>query len=243
MAKRPLYKEVREQLTRSLIEGEWRPGAMLPSEPRLAERYSVGISTVRAAVRELELANVLVRAQGKGTFVARFEEREGVHRFLNLVRDDGVAEAPHRKMLTFERIDAPPRIAEALHLPRSGSGGKVFKLTTLVSFAGKPIYLSNVYLPAALFPRMRKSLLPDGNRSLYSLYQQQFNVNVTKVVDSITVTPAPAIVVKLCDLRSGASALWLNRIAYTYNEVRVELRQNWINTAHHCYRIEQGDGG
>jgi len=72
---------------------------------------------------------------------------------------------------------------------------------------------------------------------------RQFNVNVTKVVDSITVTPAPAIVVKLCDLRSGASALWLNRIAYTYNEVRVELRQNWINTAHHCYRIEQGDGG
>jgi len=243
MAKRPLYKEVREQLTRSLIEGEWRPGAMLPSEPRLAERYSVGISTVRAAVRELELANVLVRAQGKGTFVARFEEREGVHRFLNLVRDDGVAEAPHRRMLTFERIDAPPRIAEALHLPRSGGGGKEFKLTTLVSFAGKPIYLSNVYLPAALFPRMKKSLLPDGNRSLYSLYQQQFNVNVTKVIDSITVTPAPAIVVKRCDLRAGASVLWLNRIAYTYNEVRVELRQNWINTAHHCYRIEQGDGG
>src|SRR4029077_2940113 len=93
MARRPLYKEVREQLTKSLMQGEWRPGAMLPSEPRLAERYKVGISTIRAAVRELELANVLVRTQGKGTFVARFEERAGVHRFLNLVRDDGVAEA------------------------------------------------------------------------------------------------------------------------------------------------------
>ena len=56
MAKHPLYKEVKQQLTRSLIDGEWRPGEMLPSEPRLAERYGVGISTVRAAVRELEQA-------------------------------------------------------------------------------------------------------------------------------------------------------------------------------------------
>jgi len=243
MTKRPLYKEVREQLTRSLIEGEWRPGAMLPSEPRLAERYHVGISTIRAAVRELELANVLVRAQGKGTFVTCFDEREGVHRFLNIVRDDGVAEAPHRRMLTFERIDAPTRIAEALHLPRNAGGGKVFKLTTLVSLAGKPIYHSNMFLPVNIFPRLKRTLLPDGDRSLYSLFQQQFNVNVTKVVDSITATPAPAIVAKLCELRPGTPVLWLNRIAYTYNDVRVEVRQNWLNTAHHCYRIAQGDGG
>jgi len=243
MAKRPLYKEVREQLTRSLVAGEWRPGAMLPSEPKLAERYKVGISTIRAAVRELEFANVLVRAQGKGTFVARFEEREGVHRYFNIVREDGVAEAPHRRMLTFERIDGPPAIAEALHLPRTAAGGKVYKLSTLVSLAGKPIFCSNVFLPATLFPHLRRSQLPDGDKSLYSLFQQQFNVNVTRVVDSITAIPATAMVAKLCDLPRGAPVLWLNRVSFTYNEQRVEVRQNWINTAHHCYRIAQGDGG
>ena len=243
MAKRPLYKEVREQLTRSLVAGEWRPGAMLPSEPRLAERYSVGISTIRAAVRELELANVLVRAQGKGTFVARFDEREGVHRFLNVVREDGIAEAPYRRMLSFERIDAPPAIAEALHLPRTATGGKVYKLSTLVSLAGKPIYHSNVFLSATMFPHLRRSHLPDGDKSLYSLYQQQFNVNVTRVVDSITAMTAPAIVAKLCDLRPGTPVLWLNRVSFTYNDQRVEVRHNWLDTSHHCYRIAQGDGG
>lgn len=243
MAKRPLYKEVREQLTRSLVAGEWRPGAMLPSEPKLAERYNVGISTIRAAVRELELANVLVRAQGKGTFVARFDERQGVHRFLNVVREDGVAEAPHRRMLSFERIDAPPAIAEALHLPRTAAGSKVYKLSTLVSLAGKPIYHSNVFLPVTVFPHLRRSHLPDGDKSLYSLYQHHFNVNVTKVIDSITATPAPAIVAKLCDLPRGTPVLWLNRVSFTYNEQRVEVRQNWMNTAHHCYRIAQGDDG
>jgi len=221
MAKRPLYKELREQLTRSLVAGEWRPGAMLPSEPRLAERYNVGISTIRAAVRELELANVLVRAQGKGTFVARFDEREGLHRFLNIFRDDGVAEAPHRRMLGFERLDPPTAVAEALRLPRTAGGGRVYKLTTLVSLAGTPIYVSNVFLPVAVFPHLRRAQLPDGDKSLYSLYQQQFNVNVTKVVDSITATPAPAMVAKLCDLRPGAPVLWLNRVSFTYNDLRV----------------------
>jgi DNA-binding GntR family transcriptional regulator len=51
------------------------------------------------------------------------------------------------------------------------------------------------------------------------------------------------MVAKLCDLPRGAPVLWLNRVSFTYNEQRVEVRQNWINTAHHCYRIAQGDGG
>lgn len=241
MAKRPLYKEVRDQLTKMLIEGEWLPGAMLPSERRLAERYDVGISTIRAAIRELELANVLVRAQGKGTFVARFDQREGIHQFLNIVRTDGAMAAPSRKLLSLERIDAPPAIAEALRLPRASDGEKVYKLATLVSLGGQPIFSSYVYLPVSRFPRLRQSHLPDGNRSLYSLYQQYFNVNVTKVVDSITATRASASVAKLCNLRMGDPVLWLSRISYTYNDVPIEVRHNWVNTAQHCYRIEQGE--
>lgn len=243
MAKRPLYKEVKDQLTNRLIAGEWGPGAMLPSEPQLAERFNVGISTIRAAVRELELANVLVRAQGKGTFVTQFDTRSSLHRFLNIVRDDGVEELTHRQLLSLERIDAPREIAAALQLPRTSEGEKVYKLSTLVNLAGKPIYHSNVFLPASLFPRLKRSHVPDGSRSLYSLFQQQFNVNVTHVIDSISATPAPAIVARLCGLRAHSAVLWLKRISFTYNDRRVEVRHNWINTDHHCYRIAQGNFG
>ncbi len=241
MAKHPLYKEVRQKLTRSLVDGEWRPGEMLPSEPRLAERYGVGISTVRAAVRELEQAKVLMRTQGKGTFVLHFDERESVHRFLNISRHDGASEAPHRTLLTLERIDAPPAIAEALQLPRTGDGQKVFKLGTLVHLGATPVYHSSVFLPARLFPRLRKSLLPDGNKSLYSIYQQRFNINVTRVVDALSTIPASSVVTRLCGLRPGSWVLWLQRVAFTYDGQPVEVRHNSINTAQHWYRLDQGD--
>jgi GntR family transcriptional regulator len=243
MGKQPLYKRIKAEITRSLVKGEWPPGAKLPSEPGLASRYRVGISTIRAAVRELELANVLVRAQGKGTFVTHFDQREGIHRFLNIVRSDGVAEAPYRRLVAFERTDAPSAVAEALQLTRAGRDGQVYKLSTLVSLSGKPIYSSNVFLPVGRFPGLRKLHVPDGSRSLYSIYQQKFNVNVIKVVDSITATPAAANVAKLTGLDVGAPVLCLNRVAYTYDGLPIEVRHNWINTAKHCYRIEQGDDG
>jgi len=243
MATRPLYKAVKEQLTKSLIAGEWSPGAVLPSEPKLAQRYKVGISTIRAAVRELEFANVLIRVQGKGTFVAHFDERSSTHKFLNIARHNGKEEAPFRKVLALERIDAPPEIAEALRLPQTVNGRKVFKLSTVVRLAAKPIYHSNVFLPISLFSRLRRSAVADGNRSLYSIYQQQFNVNVTRVIDCVSATSASPIVAKLCDIRVGAPVLWLKRIAYSYNDFPVEVRHNWINSTDHCYRIAQGDGG
>lgn len=241
MKKRPLYQEVREQLVSSLAVGEWPPGGMLPSEPKLAERFDVGISTIRAALRELEKANVLIRAQGRGTFVAQFDQREAVHRFLNIARRDGGAEAPSRKLLAFDRIAAPPAIAELLKLPRTGEGEKVYRLATLVSLSGVPVYYSNVFLPVAQFRGLRRANLPDGNRSLYSLYQQLFNINVTKVVDSIGAIPAPQVVARLCNLQAGDCVLCLNRVAYTYGGDPVEVRQNWVNTSNHCYRIEQGN--
>jgi GntR family transcriptional regulator len=240
MASRILYKEVQKQLTRSLVEGEWLPGSMLPSEPRLAERYNVGISTIRAAVRELELANVLVRTQGKGTFVAQFDDRPAAHKFLNIAREDGADARPHRKLLAFERIDAPDDIAEMLRLGRPGESAQVFKLATLVSLASEPVYYSNVFLPVALFPRLRRTLLPDGNRSLYSLYQEHFNVHVITVQDSLIARPAPAVAAKQCSVEPGAPMLHLRRVALGYAGRRVEVRRNWINTARHCYRLEQG---
>lgn len=242
MTKRPLYKKVREKLTRSLVAGEWRPGEILPSEPQLAERYGVGISTIRAAVSELEKAKVLLRAQGKGTFVLHFDDRDSTHRFLNIVRNDnGATEVTHRTMLSFEKITAPDDVADSLQLPRVGTVRKVFRMETLVRLAGTPSHLTNVFLPVGMFPRLRKGLFPDGSRALYSIYQEHFNINVTKVIDSLNCVPGPAGMLRSCALNPGSWVLRLRRVALTYNDLPVEVRDYWIDTTNHSYRIEQGD--
>ena len=72
---RPLYDQIKILLTQSLIAGEWKPGESIPSEMELAARYRVSQGTVRKAIDALATENILVRRQGKGTFVARSEER------------------------------------------------------------------------------------------------------------------------------------------------------------------------
>jgi DNA-binding transcriptional regulator YhcF (GntR family) len=85
----PLYRQIKELLTQSLQGGEWRPGEAIPSEVELAARFKVSQGTVRKAIDALADENLLVRRQGKGTFVATHAEERVQFRFLRLMPDDG----------------------------------------------------------------------------------------------------------------------------------------------------------
>src|SRR5213076_2449505 len=71
----PLYQQIKALITQSLQSGEWKPGDMIPSEMDLAARYKVSQGTVRKAIDELAAENLVVRRQGKGTFVATHAEQ------------------------------------------------------------------------------------------------------------------------------------------------------------------------
>ena len=66
----PLYQQIKAQILQGLENAEWQPGEVIPSEFDLAARFGVSQGTVRKAIDELAASNLLVRKQGKGTFVA-----------------------------------------------------------------------------------------------------------------------------------------------------------------------------
>ncbi len=73
----PLYQQIKSLLTQSLSRSEWKAGDALPSETELALRFKVSQGTVRKAIDELAADKLLVRRQGKGTFVATHAEAAG----------------------------------------------------------------------------------------------------------------------------------------------------------------------
>src|ERR1700741_2827438 len=87
----PLYQQIKTLLVRSLQAGEWKPGEAIPSEMELAARFKGSQGTVRKAIDNLATENLLVRRQGKGTFVATHGEQTVQFRFLRLAPDDGEA--------------------------------------------------------------------------------------------------------------------------------------------------------
>ena len=85
----PLYQQIKDLIVASLQAGEWQPGHAIPSEMELAERYKVSQGTVRKAIDALAAENLVVRHQGRGTFVASHREEAVQYRFLRLMPDDG----------------------------------------------------------------------------------------------------------------------------------------------------------
>ena len=116
----PLYQQIKTLILRSLQASEWKPGDMIPSEFDLAARFKVSQGTVRKAVDELAADNLLVRRQGKGTFVATHAEEQIQYRFLKLVSEDGRRPSGvEREWLDCRRQRAPADVARALHLRAS----------------------------------------------------------------------------------------------------------------------------
>src|SRR6476661_3835373 len=115
----PLYQQIKGLILQSLESGEWKPGEAIPSEMDLAARYRVSQGTVRKAIDELAADNLVVRRQGKGTFVATHSEQHVQFRFLKLVPDSGLpgSEGPaQRAIIDCRRTRASADIARALAL-------------------------------------------------------------------------------------------------------------------------------
>ena len=115
----PLYQQIKALILQSLQAGEWKPGEPIPSEIELAARYRVSQGTVRKAIDELAAENLVVRRQGKGTFVATHAEQHVQYRFLKLMPDNGdrAEEGPaERTVLECRRTRANADVARVLAL-------------------------------------------------------------------------------------------------------------------------------
>src|SRR6478609_6436556 len=97
---RPLYAQVRDALVKRLVDGVWLPAQMLPSEFELAGELGVSQGTVRKALDALAAENLVVRRQGRGTFVAEHDEARILFQFFKLLPDSGKPTFPESKVVS-----------------------------------------------------------------------------------------------------------------------------------------------
>jgi len=166
---RPLYDQIRALLIQSLESGEWKPGEAIPPEPDLAARFGVSQGTVRKAIDALAADNLLLRRQGKGTFVASHTGPDHRHRFLRIVPDEGPKVAPVSTLIDLARDKISGPVARALQL-RPGSS--VIRFRRMLAFAGRPLVLDEMVLPATQFPRLTLERLAEHSGSIYAFYER-----------------------------------------------------------------------
>jgi GntR family phosphonate transport system transcriptional regulator len=147
------WKQIADQISRSIASGEFDDTGMVPPEIVLAEKFGVNRHTVRSAIASLAEEGLLRRVQGRGTLIEKRERL--VFPISRRTRfSDGLGnQAAERGMelLSSDEIDAPADIAAALQI---SVGTRLVRLKTLASADGQPVSLATSHFEKARFPEM-----------------------------------------------------------------------------------------
>jgi len=232
---RPLYQQIKALITQSLQSGEWKPGELMPSEVELAGRFKVSQGTVRKAIDELAAENLVLRRQGKGTFVASHAEERAHFRFLRLMPDEGVPHHPDNRFIAVLRIRATAEVARLLEL---NSGDTVVYIKRVQSFDGVPTILEELWLPGSLFKGLTAERLVEYKGPMYGLFESEFGTRMIRATEKIRAVSADAQAAEHLKVEEGAPLLCADRVSFSYGDKPVELRRGIYSTARHHYQNE-----
>jgi len=219
---RPLYEQIRILLTQSLVAGEWKPGEAIPSEIELAARFRVSQGTVRKAIDALASEHILVRRQGKGTYVASHSEPSYQYRFLRVMPDSGEKLHPHSVLAEVRKGKASAEIARALAIK---AGAQVHVIKRVLEFRGRPLIHDEIVLAAARFPGLTVPKLEESKGSMYGFYEAVYGLRMIRAEERIRALGAPAAVAARLRVPPGTPLLCVDRIAFTYGDMPVEWRR------------------
>lgn len=221
---RPLYRQVKDVLVKRIAEGAWAEGGALPSEPDLAADLGVSHGTVRKALDELAAENLVVRRQGKGTYVARHDEERILFQFFKLIPDAGGRRFPGSRILAVELREADADAARILNLRK---GARVVAIERVRMLADKVCISERIVLPKALFPGLEKRELPNN---LYELYRAEFGVTIARATERLKAVAATRREAKHLDVAVGTPLLAIDRTAFAIDGAPVEWRVSLCRT-------------
>ncbi|MDZ4141903.1 MAG: GntR family transcriptional regulator [Methylotenera sp.] len=232
---KPLYDQIKVLLTQSLIGGEWRPGDVIPSEIELAARYKVSQGTVRKAIDALATENILIRRQGKGTFVATHSADVIKLRFLRLTSVDGQKELLKNEFISCTKGKADVRMGQMLDVK---AGATTIEIKRLLTFSGRPLIYDHIVVPASSFKGLNGTRVEERNGSMYSLYESDFGIRMIRAEERLKAVAATGEVAKALGLKEGNPLLSIERVSFTYGDKPMEWRLGLCVTDNHHYMNE-----
>lgn len=229
----PLYLQIKELLIQRVLSGHWRPGEALPSEMKLALEYNVSQGTVRKALEEMAAEHLVVRHQGKGTFVSARETETPVHFFSIVTTDDRpVSVGPP---VVFEYTEAPASEKEIADL-QLVPGDSVYRIFRVRTMGGRPELLEDIVISADRFRGLPDMLQKSARMNSYLIMEKEFGVLAVRAEERVDAVAATARDTQQIGVREGAPLLRISRIAYALDGRPAEIRTMTFSTARFRYR-------
>jgi GntR family transcriptional regulator len=229
---RPLYSQVRDKLIGRLVDGFWLPGQPLPSEIQLAAELGVSQGTVRKALDWMAADNLVVRRQGRGTFVAVHDDERMLFRFFRIIRDNGAPSSPKSQVLSLISGKANATERDTLNLAKDS---RVVRIRRRRSLDDEPVMVEVVTLPVALFPDLATMDIPNN---LYGLYAMHYGITIASTRERLKAVGATSEDAEALGISEGAPVLQVDRVAQALDGMPVEWRVSICLTRSVHYQSE-----
>lgn len=229
---KPLYAQVRDRLIRRLFDGTWPPGMNLPSEFELANELKVSQGTVRKALDVMAAENLLVRRQGRGTFVAEPEESRILFQFFHLKPDSGEVSFPQSAVLEWGKSTPTDAEAEMLAIAPSS---EIWRVERIRSLNGRPVIVETITLPENRFTGFGQ--LEEIPNNVYQLYSKRWGITIAQTEECLKAIPASSDDAEQLHCDIAEPLLLINRIARDLEGRPVELRRSRCLTREIHYSV------
>ena len=210
----PLYLQLKEKLLED-IKLNYKPHDIIPAESKLEKTYKVSRITVRKAIEELEKDDIVIKKQGKGTYV---QEEQKILYDANSIASLTQRLSKQQHLLTtqsisFEIIENDPFLNKTLNCEKQ----LCIRRTRLLD--QMPFALMTNYFDINTVPDIDKKL---NLESLYAFLKEEYDIefdNAEEVVEALAATSKEA---DKLDIKEGSPLLSLKRLAFGKDTTVIE---------------------
>jgi GntR family transcriptional regulator len=229
------YQRTMDLILRMVDERGLVPGDRLPTEIELAQMAGVSMITVRRAIGELVARGILVRHQGRGTFVARERiiSRVAQPGPLRAGIGDGQIELTSR-VVRFGRIGCPERASHYLGI---SPGSPCWEIVRTRGATGQPLLIDLAIVPIGQAPLLRAKDL-EGRASLYQTLEAQYGLVDARDEQMLAVVVPLEEERQLLGLGSDARLVAVEGASFTSANVAFAYFRLLFDAARFTFRID-----
>jgi GntR family transcriptional regulator len=228
----PKGEQLREIMSELIATLE--PGASLPSERELAERYGIARMTVRTELDRLVGDGLVYRIHGRGTFVAapRVTQAMTLSSFSEDMRERGLA--PGSQILACHVVLATSEVAGRLEI---ADGSRVIRIHRVRTADGEPMAVEEAFLPAHPFAGLDQADLERG--SLFELLEDQWGVELTAGEQRVVAVTFDDVQARLLGVEAGAPGLLFQTTGRDGDGAPIYTAWTWYRGDRYEIRLSQ----
>jgi GntR family transcriptional regulator len=229
----PLYHQLKEILRAKITAGEFDSDGEFPSERELVERYKISRMTARQALSELVNEGLIIREQGRGSFVVQPRFQDQLRHLTSFTEDMQLRGLPTESKIIDFRVVTDEAVAAKMEIPPDE---ELVQLQRIRSVKGEPIALQTAFIRHQFCPNLVEQGLVGG--SLYKTLEERYGLRLGRAVQTIEAKPADEYEEKMLGVKIGQPVLGLERLTYLQNGQPIEYVRSTYRGDRYRFQIE-----